>query len=44
MHHFRCLNPGDAARLLDEEPDDTLPASDPPSWTMDGSVVSRLRH
>ena len=31
-------------RLLDEELDDTFPASDPPSWTLGGSVVSRLRH
>ncbi|HJP99301.1 MAG TPA: hypothetical protein VJ862_12115 [Rhodanobacteraceae bacterium] len=31
-------------RLLDEELDDTFPASDPPSWTMGGSVVSTLRH
>jgi hypothetical protein len=31
-------------RLLDEELDDTFPASDPPSWTMGGSVVSSLRH
>jgi hypothetical protein len=31
-------------RLMDEELDDTFPASDPPSWTMGGSVVSTLRH
>ena len=31
-------------RLLDDELDDTFPASDPPSWTMGGSHVSRLRH
>lgn len=31
-------------RLLDEELDDTFPASDPPSWTMGGSVVGTLRH
>jgi hypothetical protein len=31
-------------RLLDEELDDTFPASDPPSWTMGGSVVSTRRH
>lgn len=31
-------------RLLDEELDDTFPASDPPSWTMGGSVVSTLPH
>lgn len=31
-------------RLLDDELDDTFPASDPPSWTMGGSVVSSLRH
>jgi ketosteroid isomerase-like protein len=31
-------------RLMDEELDDTFPASDPPSWTMGGSVASTLRH
>jgi len=31
-------------RLLDEELDDTFPASDPPSWTMGGSIVGALRH
>ncbi|HEX5489382.1 MAG TPA: hypothetical protein VFX04_09605 [Rhodanobacteraceae bacterium] len=31
-------------RLLDEELTDTFPASDPPSWTMGGSVVSTRRH
>lgn len=31
-------------RLLDDELDDTFPASDPPSWTLGGSHVSRLRH
>jgi hypothetical protein len=31
-------------RLMDEELDDTFPASDPPSWTMGGSIVSTLRH
>lgn len=31
-------------RLLDEELEDTFPASDPPSWTMGGSVVSTLPH
>ena len=31
-------------RLLDEELDDTFPASDPPSWTMGGSIVSTWRH
>ncbi|HEY9111335.1 MAG TPA: hypothetical protein VIM92_06145 [Rhodanobacteraceae bacterium] len=31
-------------RLLDKELTDTFPASDPPSWTLGGSVVSTLRH
>lgn len=31
-------------RLVDEELDDTFPASDSPSWTMGGSVVGTLRH
>lgn len=31
-------------RLLDKELIDTFPASDPPSWTMGGSLVSRLHH
>jgi hypothetical protein len=31
-------------RLLDDELIDTFPASDPPSWTMGGSLVSTLRH
>ena len=31
-------------RLLDDALDDTFPASDPPSWTLGGSHVSRLRH
>lgn len=30
-------------RLLDGELEDTFPASDPPSWTLGGSHVSRLR-
>lgn len=29
-------------RLVDNELDDTFPASDPPSWTMGGSHVSTL--
>jgi hypothetical protein len=31
-------------RLLDKELDDTFPASDPPSWTMGGSLVGMSRH
>ncbi len=49
-HRFRKPAPdreeskAECERLLDEELDDTFPASDPPSWTMGGSHVSTLRH
>lgn len=42
--HARETAAEECERLMDEELDDTFPASDPPSWTMGGSVVSTLRH
>ena len=42
--HARETVAEERERLMDEELDDTFPASDPPSWTMGGSVVSTLRH
>lgn len=34
----------DRERCIDEELSASMPASDPPSWTLGGSAISKRRH